>query len=99
MQLKWIHQVRLLFRKCLKVPGVVQTTLACDMSAFVLSRVRLPVTQWTAACQAHLSMPGKNTEVGHHFLLQGSLPNPEMEYASPALEADSLPSEPPANRF
>ena len=28
-----------------------------------------------------------------HFLLQGNLPNPEVELRSPALQADSLPSE------
>ena len=55
MQLKWIHQVRLLFRRCLKVPGVVHTTLACEMSVFMLSRVQLSVTQWQAR-QARLSM-------------------------------------------
>ena len=37
---------------------------------------------------------GKNTGVGCHSLLQGS-PNPEIEPRSPALQADSLPSEPP----
>ena len=35
--------------------------------------------------------PGKNTGVGQHFLLQGSIPNPGIEPASPAWQADSLP--------
>ena len=39
--------------------------------------------------------PGKNTGVGYHFLLQGNLPNPGIEPRSPALEADTLTSEPP----
>ena len=39
--------------------------------------------------------PGKNTGVGCHFLLQGDLPYPLIEPWSPALQADSLPSEPP----
>ena len=39
--------------------------------------------------------PGKNTGVGCHALLQGGLPHPGMEPLSPALQADSLPSEPP----
>ena len=30
-----------------------------------------------------------------HVLLQGNLPNPGVESGSPALQADSLPSEPP----
>ena len=37
---------------------------------------------------------GKNTGVGCHFLLQGNLPNPGIEPASSALQADSLQSEP-----
>ena len=38
--------------------------------------------------------PGKNTAVGYHALLQGNLPNPGIEPGSPALQADSLLSEP-----
>ena len=38
--------------------------------------------------------PGKDTGVGCQALLQG-LPHPGMEPRSPALQADSLPSEPP----
>ena len=33
--------------------------------------------------------------MGCHFLLQGILPNPGIQPGSPALQADSLPSEPP----
>ena len=50
------------------------------------------------ARQTPLSMgilSGKNTGVGGHALLQGNLPNPGVELRSPALQADSLPSEPP----
>ena len=39
--------------------------------------------------------PGKITGLGCHSLPPGDLPNPEMEPRSPALQADSLPSEPP----
>ena len=39
--------------------------------------------------------PDKNTGVGCHFLLQGNLPDPGIEPRSTALQADSLPSEPP----
>ena len=35
------------------------------------SYVQLFVTLWTITCQASLSSPGKNTEVGCHTLLQG----------------------------
>ena len=43
----------------------------------------------------HRLSPGKNTGVGCHALLQGNLPYPGIEPWSPALKADSLPSEPP----
>ena len=39
--------------------------------------------------------PGKNTGVGCHFLLQGNLPNQGVKPGSLALQADTLPSEPP----
>ena len=53
---------------------------------------------WTVACQTpSLNSLGKNTGVGYHFLLQGIFPNPEIEPRSPALQADSLPSESPGN--
>ena len=39
--------------------------------------------------------PGKNTGVGCHSLLQGDLPDPGIKPGSPALQADSLPSELP----
>ena len=38
--------------------------------------------------------PGKNTGVRCHSLLQEDLPNPRIESRSPALQADSLPTEP-----
>ena len=38
---------------------------------------------------------GKSTGVGCHFPLQRDLPDPGIEPGSPALQADSLPSEPP----
>ena len=43
----------------------------------------------------HGESPGRNTGVGCHALLQGNLPNPWRGPRSPALQADSLPSEPP----
>ena len=38
--------------------------------------------------------PGKNTGVGCHFLLQGDLPNPGVEPASPALAGGFFTTEP-----
>ena len=42
----------------------------------------------------HGNSPGKNTRVGCHALLQ-DLPNPGIKPRSPALQPNSLPSEPP----
>ena len=38
---------------------------------------------------------GKNAGVGCHFLLPGDLPDPGTGPVTPALQVDSLPSEPP----
>ena len=54
----------------------------------MLSDLWLFATPWTAARQASLSMgcPRQGYwSVGCHFLLQGDLPNPGIEHASPAL--------------
>ena len=52
---------------------------------------------WTAAQQAPLSMgfPRQEYWSGLLFLFPGDLPNPGIELGSLALQADSLPSEPP----
>ena len=59
-------------------------------SACVLSHVRLFVTSWTIAHQAPLSMgfPRQEYRSGLPF------PSPGIEPRSPALQANSLPSEP-----
>ena len=41
-----------------------------------------------------MESPGQNTGVSSPSLLQGNLPNPEIELRSPKLQADSLPAEP-----
>ena len=63
----------------------------------LLSRVRLFVTPWTVVCQAPLSMEFSRPEYlsGWLFPSPGDLPNPGIKPRSPALQADSLPSEPP----
>ena len=62
-----------------------------------LSRVRLFVTLWTAAHQAPLSM--RFSRQGYWsrlpFPSPGDLLDPGNEPRSPALQADTLPSEPP----
>ena len=55
------------------------------------------VTPWTVAHQVPLfrDFPGKYIGVGLPFPSPGDLPNPGIELGSPALQTDSLPSEPP----
>ena len=42
-----------------------------------------------------MGFPGKNTGVGSHSLFQGIYPDSGSKPRFPALQADSLPSEPP----
>ena len=62
-----------------------------------LSRVRLFVTPWTVAYQALLSVGFSRQEYwsGLPFPSPGDLPDPGIEPGFPALEADTLTSEPP----
>ena len=69
-----------------------------NLERAVLSHSVLPhsATPWTVACPAPLSvgtLPGKNTGVGCHALLQGS--QPRIEPRSAALQVHSLSSELP----
>ena len=52
---------------------------------------------WTVGCQAPLSMGFSRQEYwsGLPFPSPGDLPDPGIKPKSPALQADSLPSEPP----
>ena len=63
----------------------------------LLSHVQLFATPWTVAYQAPPSMRFSWQEYwsGLPFLSPGDLPDPEIELRFPALQADSLPSEPP----
>ena len=62
-----------------------------------LSHVRMFVIPWTAALQGPLSMEFSRQEYwsGLPFSPPEDLPNPRIKPLSPALQADSLPSEPP----
>ena len=62
----------------------------------MLSCVQLFATLWIIARQAPMSMEFSRQEYwgGWPFLSPGDLPNPGIEPRSPALQADSLPSEP-----
>ena len=69
--------------------------LWCTWKWKSFSRVWLLSTQWTAACQAPLSMELSKQEYwsGWPFPSPGDLPNPEIEPQSSTLQADSLPSD------
>ena len=62
-----------------------------------LSHVQLFATPWTVAYQGPLSMGFSRQEYwsGLPFPSPGDLPNPGIEPGSPALRADTLPSETP----
>ena len=62
-----------------------------------LSRVRLFVTPWTIAHQAPPSLGFSRQEYwsGLPFPSPGDLPDPGIKPRSPALQADTLTSEPP----
>ena len=64
-----------------------------------LSRVRLFATLWTVAHQTPLSMGFSRQEYwsGLPFPSPGDLPDPGIEPRFPALQADTLTSEPPGN--
>ena len=61
-----------------------------------LSHVQLFATPWTVAHQASLSMGFSRQEYwsGLPFPSPGDLPDPETKPRSPALQADTLTSEP-----
>ena len=60
-----------------------------------LSHIQLFATPWSVASQASLSMEFSRQEYwsGWPFPSPGYLPDPGIEPRSPALQADSLPSE------
>ena len=73
--------------------------VSCLLSFF--SRVGLFVTLWTVTQQASLSMQFSRQECqnGWPFPSLGDLPDSGIEPASPALQADSLLSEPPRKPY
>ena len=76
-------------------------TDSMDIEVTSLSRVQLFVTPWTVAQQASPSMEFSRHEYwsGLPFPSPGDLPDPGIEPESPTLQADTLPSEPPGNRW
>ena len=72
-----------------------QQTTQKGVKVKLLSRLRLPVTPWTVACQTPLSMrfPRQEYRSGLPFPSQSDLPHPGIELRSLTLQTDSLPSE------
>ena len=62
----------------------------------LLSQIWVFVTPWTLAYQAPPSMgfSRQEYESGLPFSFPGNLPDPGIKTVSPALQADTLPSEP-----
>ena len=65
----------------------------------LFSRIRLFATPWTVTRQASLFVGLLQAKILEWFGRSppGGLPKPGMEPRSPALQVDSLPSEPPGN--
>ena len=70
-----------------------------EVKVLVTQSVWLFVTPWTITHQTPLSMVFSRQEYwrGLPFPSAGDLPDPGIEPRYPALQADSLPSEPPGN--
>ena len=80
----------------LDYPGEPSVTTAC-VCACVLNHVHVFVTPQAVTRQAPLSMGFSRQEYWSKlpFPSPGDLPDPGIEPGCPALQADSLPSEPP----
>ena len=67
------------------------------LSCTLCIHIRLSATPWTVSRQAPLPMEFSRQESlsGYPFPSPGDLPNPGIEPRSPALQANSLLSEPP----
>ena len=94
IQQRLIHSLSLFFLPyCSPIPACLHQ-LKKKISCLVVSESANP---WTVAQQASLSMGFSRKEYWSEwpFPSPGDLPNPGIKPVSPALQADSLPSEPP----
>ena len=85
-----------------KLPKKKSRAFKCPVPAYMLShfsRVRFFATPWTVARQAPLSVEFSRQEYWSRLPLPspGDLCDPGINTESPARQANSLPSEPPAN--
>ena len=79
------------------MPSVILTAMRVkSLCVYVSHHVHRFATPWTAGRQAPLSTEFSRQEScgGLPFSLAEDLPDPDIEPGSPALHADSLPSEP-----
>ena len=70
-------------------------TMSESVNLLVLSNSLQPHGWWPTKLICPWNSPGKNTGVGYPFLLQKIFPTQGWEPGSPALQVDSLQSEPP----
>ena len=84
-----------------RIPWTEEPGRLWSMKVKSLSRVQLFATTWIVARQASLSLRFSRQEYwsGLPFPSSGDLPNPGFEPESPALQADSLSSEPPGTHL
>ena len=68
----------------------------CNVNHLVVSDSLWPHELQPSRLLCPWDFPGKNTGVNSHSLLQQNLPNSGIKPGSPALQADSLPSQPPS---
>ena len=100
---QWTREYRYLFQVTVLFPLHLYLEVGlldpmCEKCVKVLAaRLCLTAAPWTVACQAPESVELSSQEYwgGLPFLSPGELPNPGIEPGSPAVQADSLPSEPP----
>ena len=95
-QVQWLHI--LCFMEEIGCPvGVCVCVCVCES----LSRIRLFVIPWTIAHKPLLSLEFSRQEYwsGLPCPSPGDFPNPGIKPRSPALQADSLLSEPPGNNI
>ena len=93
----WVDTLRSISELWCELGGNEILPLEEKVKVKSLSRVRLFTTPWTIAYQAPPSMGFSRQEYwsGLPFPSPEELPNPGIEPRSPALQADTLTSEPP----
>ena len=90
LRLRWCKGLTWCFQHYHSVLGLVTQSVLCLCNPMDCS---LP------GSSVHGDSPGKNTGVGWHTLLQGIFLTQGLKPTSPALQADSLLSEPPIMCF